>query len=1016
MQDNRYRGGRRGGRGGDLSQNSNSHYQKGSNDSFCRGRGRGGGRGDHSQNSNSYYQKSNNESFSRGRGRGGREGGGRGGYQGDQSQNSNSHYLKGNNENYSRGRGGRGGGRRGGRGDKIINYTDATKIMNKQLQDVFDARPKKFPEQPSGQSTRLTLRPNLVNEHKNIWRPVNTKLNLFLIKSKQQSAFQYDLQVHKSKADDAAFASREVFKKVFQKLKLDFQWPESTIHDGRSTIWAETKELEEMVKFPVHLEQDKRPYFVTFVFADKIDNLGQLQTGALSQNVRDIGFLVPQECIRLLDSALRHPAIHSEMYALRGRSIFDLRQKGESIGGEGVYEVLMGYRESVRVVREGLVLNINTVYNMARISTPLLDFLQFHGVERLDRLLDERTKRNIEIEQCLNGVKIKYELPIPGGQMQKRNKKIKCISDKSAVDEYICVNGKGMSVADYFWSQYQYKLKYPHLNLIDVSTPNSDAKIPLECCRVLEGQFERAEGKLQADLIRKAAKTPTVRYEDIEQALHNVESRIKETPANFWISHVKREWLQGVGSVIEAPIIQYGGKNNTCVQPRDGTWNGFSQTLGQEEYMHYGNPIRIDSWAVINSYKQDEGEVVQFCKSIVEFGRKVGMTIVDLPRDLILSVDFNHHSNNRQYQQVLGKRFEDAVKRCEHYFQKKPQIIFVPLDGASRQYDMVKGMLEGNSVTSPLKIPSQCLDFRKYRKKLCNDSYISNLMLKVNMKVGGSNYRLLGGEASIPTAPFSPNDRQRSQFFPLMIMGADVTHPKIARGSDDQGTSIAAVVASMDCNFVRYGQRVSSQKGKQEIIEKMEKCTADLLKEFGQRNGGTLPKTILFYRDGVSEGQFDIVLQSEYRAMKRAFQYFYDGGAYPTVTFITVQKRHHYRPQTAGDDGSCQGNLHPGTVIDHTGLHPCEFQFLLNSHKTIQGTNRPALYQVLVDEAQFGSEQLILLTYYLTYTYQRCSRSVSIPAPAYYAHHVCTRGRLLEQFDCDEDMFDAAVAGSMCWI
>lgn len=50
------------------------------------------------------------------------------------------------------------------------------------------------------------------------------------------------------------------------------------------------------------------------------------------------------------------------------------------------------------------------------------------------------------------------------------------------------------------------------------------------------------------------------------------------------------------------------------------------------------------------------------------------------------------------------------------------------------------------------------------------------------------------------------------------------------------------------------------------------------------------------------------------------------------------------------------------------------------------GTNRPAHYNVLVDENGFGADALQLFTWWLTFTYQRATRSVSVAPPAYYAH------------------------------
>lgn len=59
----------------------------------------------------------------------------------------------------------------------------------------------------------------------------------------------------------------------------------------------------------------------------------------------------------------------------------------------------------------------------------------------------------------------------------------------------------------------------------------------------------------------------------------------------------------------------------------------------------------------------------------------------------------------------------------------------------------------------------------------------------------------------------------------------------------------------------------------------------------------------------------------------------------------------------------------------------------------LQGTSRPSHYHVLWDDNDFTADQLQCLTYQLCHTYVRCTRSVSYPAPAYYAHLVAFRAR-----------------------
>ena len=78
------------------------------------------------------------------------------------------------------------------------------------------------------------------------------------------------------------------------------------------------------------------------------------------------------------------------------------------------------------------------------------------------------------------------------------------------------------------------------------------------------------------------------------------------------------------------------------------------------------------------------------------------------------------------------------------------------------------------------------------------------------------------------------------------------------------------------------------------------------------------------------------------------------------------------------------GNIPAGTAVDVGITHPTEFDFYLCSHQGIQGTSRPTHYHVLWDDNRFEADELQQLTYQLCHTYVRCTRSVSIPAPAYY--------------------------------
>ncbi len=46
------------------------------------------------------------------------------------------------------------------------------------------------------------------------------------------------------------------------------------------------------------------------------------------------------------------------------------------------------------------------------------------------------------------------------------------------------------------------------------------------------------------------------------------------------------------------------------------------------------------------------------------------------------------------------------------------------------------------------------------------------------------------------------------------------------------------------------------------------------------------------------------------------------------------------------------GNIRPGVVVDRDIVHKSEFDFYMNSHAGLKGTNRPGKYCVLGDEVR----------------------------------------------------------------
>ncbi|KAK1296146.1 Protein argonaute MEL1 [Acorus calamus] len=219
---------------------------------------------------------------------------------------------------------------------------------------------------------------------------------------------------------------------------------------------------------------------------------------------------------------------------------------------------------------------------------------------------------------------------------------------------------------------------------------------------------------------------------------------------------------------------------------------------------------------------------------------------------------------------------------------------------------------------------------------------------------------------------------------PTIIFGADVTHPM---PGEDSSPSIAAsaihglikVVASMDWpEITKYRGLVSAQPPRQEMIEdlytesvdpKKGRVSGGMIRELlvaFYRSTGQKPHRIIFYRDGVSEGQFNQVLLYEMTAIRKACGSL-ENGYLPPVTFVVVQKRHHTRlfPANHGDRRSTvrSGNILPGTVVDRTICHPTGFDFYLCSHAGIQ--SKAACFMFSVPPAYYAHLAAFRARYYM---------------------------------------------------
>ena len=225
-----------------------------------------------------------------------------------------------------------------------------------------------------------------------------------------------------------------------------------------------------------------------------------------------------------------------------------------------------------------------------------------------------------------------------------------------------------------------------------------------------------------------------------------------------------------------------------------------------------------------------------------------------------------------------------------------------------------------------------------------------------------------------------------------MIIGADVSHA--SPGSLQP--SMAALTVSMDKLGIRYAAACETNGHRVEMIStfNMQEMLTPLFREWmGSIGNGGRPHHIIYMRDGVSEGQFQHVLQQEIRDLKYIWEKLleYDTSARTPAepnksaatlikfTVIIASKRHHIRFFPKGKPAADNnGNPCPGVLVEKDVTHPFEYDFYLNSHSAIQGTARPTHYHVLVDDAKMSANDLQNMIYEQCYQYIRSTTPISL--------------------------------------
>lgn len=1013
-----------------------------------RGRGDGGGRGGRGG-------VSRGGSFPPGRGGGGPPQGGRGGYDGGG-------YRGGGDRGGYRGGGdrGRGGGDRGGRGGgrppaQPYTPSSGTPAPDAKVKAVEDARQK------ARSSPNFALGALSLDESKAMMPPrpgygsegaaITVYANYVqLVPKPDLTLYSYDIS--DIRPEVAGKKSAQVIRLMITEAAELADYRNDMVTDFRSTLISRKKismegnEMIILVTYRNEGEDDPKEratqykvtvkYTKTLSVGDLVQYLTSTNPAVLYDNKLDM--------IQALNIFLKHYAKSTNNLATIGASkTFSMSGNADSMElGRGLI-ALRGFFTSVRAATNRVLVNVNVSHGAFYQEGQLTRLMDSFGMRYDDRgmralekflkrvrvrttHLKEKKNRKGEVVHRVKPIMAlakKYDgrqlahppkvaqfgsgpkdvqfwlenkptsaapsSSVPGADPsqaapKKKGKGKGAKGKPEAAGPQPAGSGEGryVSVHDHFKNTYNILTddSYP---VINVGSDQNPSYLPAEVCIVLPGQSAMAKlsGDQTRNMIRFAVRGPWLNAESIVNdglRTGGLSSQTNPLLAQFGMS-AGQSLITVPARVLAEPKVFY--KNSKPVNVAFGSWN-----MDKVQFNKPGN-LKTWSWLAIreegrrpnNSFQDLAATVGRFSQALAKSGVAV------------------------QQQAFTGK--EVIMK-----FASDPVLDDV-FKAASAKLDLLLVILPGRDKTDNTELYSYvktlgdtkygihtiCVVGAKFAGGRGEDQYFANVALKFNLKLGGNNQMVEPSRLS-----FINEDK-------TMIVGIDVTHP--SPGSSDRAPSVAGMVSSIDKHLGQWPGILSIQKARQEMVADLEgmlKTHLNNWRTLGKH--AYLPENILVYRDGVSEGQYQTVLEQEVPLLRKACQATYPADMtkknLPRLSVIIVGKRHHTRfYPTQGKDMDRSGNCKPGTVVDRGVTEEGFWDFYLQSHAVLQGTGRPAHYVVVLDEIlrdhakkmkkadPFAANELERITQALCYSYSRATKAVSICTPAYHADILCERAR-----------------------
>lgn len=548
------------------------------------------------------------------------------------------------------------------------------------------------------------------------------------------------------------------------------------------------------------------------------------------------------------------------------------------------------------------------------------------------------------------------------------------LTEKNANGEDITTT---VTMEHYFRTKKQISLH--HTDTFAMVSANGLGYFPLELMQILPNQhvnLEQVSDSIRALVHKRNAVVASERYNAIIDEVDHLDVQ-GEIASAFGIKYLA---ISGRNITLikfyrpPKPTILCGGDSHV-IPDENGRFN-----LGGATYLR---PAKIGRWAVLYHIPTPSNEIViNFLNAFQQEATRRGITFLEQPKLFRFNPAQDYNDWDSLFKMLQSKNVKFVL------------LIDPKSSKALHSHGFLK-MFE-----CKYKILTQQVDYNTTLNVIQKHQHVtlSNILYKTNVKNGGINYKPLFDNAG---QNLDVNSGK------VLVIAYDVSHPggvnpglvepqkesSNLKNREDETPSVVGLVANVIKDPAAFVGNYFYQQPRCEAVNagELRAYTTRLLTQMRKnRPNMLLPSTVVILRDGVSEGQFRMVLEDELRTIKSGF-YDFNKDYKPKFVVALATKRHHKR--FFENNKQSKANPAAGSFITERVVRPDCVEFFMGCHKAIKGTAKFVQVSVILNEPKVSNDEIKDFLHSLSYGHQIVTSPVSLPTPVYQADGLATRGR-----------------------